>query len=328
MIFLANKCFLYAFTREKQYAVVNKRLFFAFGRSEFPLHENVGNTCLDERFANLGKSEVPIERHGIQLRMNAEDVSALSFGFGNEAGEKYSSVAFAMFEREHSSGTEYARRGHEVELCVVSRSIVAGLLKEPRVGDDLACTSQREVRGGIIDVIFVQIHNTLLEDKNGETRLEDLVDLSGGEFGKRFDIQFQATRERCFSVGFGSSNGIPVKQAAFDLLVRKLANGQELVKRMPAVVFLHLCFEHLDLFGIGHQRIEYGTYPGVQAACCFLGFGSRSAVILHLIGSFRAITYAVNFFALFREFSANQRAIGSVYFCHRKTIKSIYTMYI
>ena len=328
MIFLANKCFLYAFTREKQYAVVNKRLFFAFGRSEFSLHEDVGNTRFGERFANLGKSEMTIERHSVQLRMNAEDVSTLSFGFGNEAGEKYSSIAFAMFEREHSSGTEYARRGHEVELLVVGGRIVAGLLKEARISDNLACTAQREVRGGIIDVIFVQIHNTLLEDKNGESRFEDLVNLGSGEFGKRFDIHFQATRERCFSVGFGSNNGIPVKQAAFDLLVSKLANGQELVKRMPAVVFLHLRLERLDLFGIGHQRVEYGTDLGVQATCCFLGFGSRSAIILHIIGILHAIACTAYFFALFGEFSANQRAIRSVYFCHRKTIKSIYTMYI
>ncbi len=279
-------------------------LFFAFGRSEFALHEYVWNAGFGERFANFGKTEMPVERHSVQLRMNAEDVSALSFGFGNEAGEKYSSVAFAMFEREHSSGTEYVRRGQEVELFVVGRSIVAGLLKEPRIGDDLACTSQREVRGGIIDVIFVQIHNTLLEDKNGESRLEDLVNLGSGEFGKRFDIHFQATREWCFGVGFGSNDRIPVKQAAFDQLVSILANGQELVRRMPAVVFLHLRLERLDLFGIGHQRIEYGTDLGMQATCCFLGFGSRSAVTLHLIGRFRAIACAVNFFALFREFAA------------------------
>jgi len=144
-----------------------KSEFFG-GKSDFlgerAGHELVRDAGFGEDVAEGFEAEMTIEWDGLLLGMKAESVGTLTLGFSHDLKQKDATEAFAAVGGEHSTDAHNA-------IFLVG--------KQTSVGNDLTFAAQTDVGGSEIDAILIEVADALFEDKDAETRFEDLVEFGG-----------------------------------------------------------------------------------------------------------------------------------------------------
>lgn len=80
-------------------------------------------------------------------------------------------------------------------------------MEEAGVGDDLRLAAEADMRGGIVDIIHIEVDDMLLEGEDCVACFEDLVELSGCEVGEVVDVQFDSAGEEDFFFLFACFGG-------------------------------------------------------------------------------------------------------------------------
>ena len=282
-------------------------MLFAGSAGEAALHEDVRDIGLNERFADRAETEVLVERDSLGLRVKAKDIRALAFGLSDDVHHEYAAKAFAMFGGKHSSDAYNMLRGQIMNSLVV-RAGVTIVVKESRVGDNLAFAVQCDMRGREIDAIFVKIAYALLDDKDRETGFEDLVEFGCIKFGKRLDVQRDAPWKRRFGIELALFGRVLLLELGINHPICELTHGtatQSAVWEQRAVVLLHLFGQFPDLQRVSQHCVDDRGDFAMMRTMFLLRLGRRSLVGIHVIPVLRAVASTVNEVTFFVVFSAD-----------------------
>ena len=139
------------------------------------------------------ESEFFVEWHGVQLCMESEGACTLAACFGDEGVDEACSEALMSDCGKHATNAEDGVVGNVFVFVKVERGFCF-FAEEACVGNDLSTARYVHVRGEVVDIILIEVDNTLFPGKDGIPCFEDLIEFGCREISKRADMQFVSFR--------------------------------------------------------------------------------------------------------------------------------------
>ena len=123
-------------------------------------HAKMGYFGFDEHISYRLESHFFLVWHGVHLGVQAQFEGSIIGCFGGYLVHEILAETFVSLERQHTSDA------HDAFLRIG---------EEARVGDNRPFAAQGEMRGEVVNVVFVEVMDVLLADKDAEAGFEDFV---------------------------------------------------------------------------------------------------------------------------------------------------------
>lgn len=259
-----------------------------------------------EDVSDCFESEVLVEENSLHLCVKREFGCSLATSFIDDLAEEISCQAFSAFDGEHSSYAERVCLDAVVESCV---------------GNDEAFMVDGEVRGGVVDIVFVKVVDVLFADKDGKARFEDFVYLCRCKVGEGLDAERVSFGQGVGQCGFSSAGRGFVGELLADDVVDELAKRLEgafacVVAVVRLVEFVQALPPLQALDGIRHDDVDDGVGFAEESTCVLLRFGVGVVDYVLRVNMLLAVSYTVDFRAFSIEFTADKVLVFVFDFCH------------
>lgn len=134
----------------------------------------MGDVGFEEGFSDGMEAETFVEGDSRDLGVETDSLCALSFCFSEDGVHETGAKALMADGGKHATDKEDGIVGFETRFFFIEDRFHL-LAEESGIGNDYRSAREEDMRRYIIDVIFIEINDTLFLGEDGIAGFEDLV---------------------------------------------------------------------------------------------------------------------------------------------------------